>query len=85
MTGIFQLSIWHLTAKYSLCRGILLCEHSFVKFKLNPNKKISVNITGRHCTKKQRKAINIGIKIGVIGPVERGDYITYIKLKLYRN
>ena len=85
MTGIFQLFICHLRAKYSLCHKILLCEDSFVNFKLNLNKKISVNITGRHCMKKQRKAINIDVKIDIIGPVEKGGYITYIKLMLYRN
>ena len=35
--------------------------------------------------KKQRKAINIDVKIDIIGPVEKGGYITYIKLMLYRN
>ena len=91
MTGIFQLSICHLRAKYSpfatrfYSVRILFCEICFVNFKLNLNKKISANITGRHCMKKQGKAINIGVKIDITGPVEKGGYITYIKLMIYRN
>lgn len=59
----FQLSFSSLVTKYSLCSMNSVCEHRFIEFKSNLSKKISVNITGRHCTEMQRKIINIGVKI----------------------
>lgn len=83
MKDIIQLSLCHLTAKYFVSPNILLCEHSVVKFKLNFNKKISVNITGSNCMKKQRKAINIGVKIDVFGSFEKKVNISLILIPCF--